>query len=63
MATLTNNILMSRRKKLVPRDKFDRHMKRARLKDIECRKTTFSHIMEKDAERRERTSKIVSSCY
>ena len=63
MATLTNNILMSRRKKLVPCDKYDRHMKRARLKDIECRKTTFSQIMEKDAERRDRTSKIVSSCY
>lgn len=54
---------MSRRKKLVPCDKYDRHMKRARLKDIECRKTTFSQIMEKDAERRDRTSKIVSSCY
>ena len=63
MTTLTNNILMSRRKKLVPRDKFDRHMKRARINDIECRKTTFSQIIEKDMERRDRTSKIVSSCY
>ena len=41
MTTLTNNILKSRRKKLVPRDKFDRHMKRARVRDIDCRKTIF----------------------
>ena len=38
----TQDINNSRRKKLVPDDKFDRHMKRARRQDIESRKQIFS---------------------
>lgn len=39
---LADDINRSRRNKLVEKDKFDRHMKRARLNDIESRKSIFS---------------------
>lgn len=63
MATLTNNILKSRRKKLVPRDKFDRHMKRARVRDIDCRKTIFDSQSNDTTEREEARKRLIGSIY
>lgn len=63
MTTLTNNILKSRRKKLTPADKFDRHMKRARVRDIDCRKHIFDSQSNNTAEREQRRRSIVGSVY
>ena len=63
MATLTNNILKSRRKKLVPRDKFDRHMKRAKAIDIDCRKHIFDNQSNNTAEREQVRRSIIGSIY
>ena len=63
MNTLTNNIMKSRRKKLVPKDKFDRHMKRARVRDIECRKHIFDSQSNIAAEREQARRNIVGSIY
>ena len=56
-------IKLSRNRKLVPNDKFDRHMKRARVKDIDSRKTTFDRQTEDGIKRREMIVNIQSSCY
>lgn len=63
MSTLTNNILKSRRKKLVPRDKFDRHMKRAKATDIDCRKNIFDNQSNNTAEREYARRSIIGSIY
>ena len=63
MSTLTNNIMKSRRKKLVPADKFERHMKRARVRDIECRKHIFDTQSNTAAERERLRRSIVGSIY
>ena len=63
MTTLTNNILKSRRKKLVPADKFDRHMKRARVRDNDCRKHIFDNQSNESAERDERRRSLIGSIY
>lgn len=63
MTTLTNNINRSRRKKLVPADKFDRHMKRARRRDIDCRKHDFDIQSNIAAEREQARRNIVGSIY
>ena len=63
MSTLTNNIMKSRRKKLVPKDKFDRHMKRARVRDIECRKHSFDIQSNVAAERESARRMIIGSIY
>ena len=63
MATLTNNILKSRRKKLVPADKFDRHMKRAKVRDIDCRKHIFDNQSNIATEREQARRNIIGSIY
>ena len=63
MNTLTNNILKSRRKQLVSRDKFDRHMKRARVRDIDCRKHIFDIQSNTAAEREQSRRSIIGSVY
>ena len=63
MSTLTNNINRSRRKKLVPADKFDRHMKRARLRDIDCRKHIFDNQSNIATEREQARRNIIGSIY
>ena len=63
MSTLTNNIMKSRRKKLVPKDKFERHMKRARVRDVECRKHIFDTQSNISAERDRLRQSIVGSIY
>ena len=42
--TYQENVQQSRNKKLVPKDKFDRHMKRARKIDGESRKSSFCRL-------------------
>lgn len=63
MSTLTNNINRSRRKKLVPADKFDRHMKRARVRDIDCRKHIFDYQSNIATEREQARRNIIGSIY
>ena len=63
MSTLTKNINRSRRKKLVSADKFDRHMKRARLRDIDCRKHIFDNQSNIATEREQARRNIIGSIY
>lgn len=53
----------SRQQKLVPDDKFDRHMERARLQDIDSRKQIFDGQTETGVVRRESRKQIKSSTY
>ena len=62
-STLTNNILKSRRRKLTQADKFDRHMKRARVNDIDCRKHIFDNQSNITSEREQARKNILSSIY
>ena len=61
--TYQDNIQQSRNKRLVPKDKFDRHMKRARRTDGESRKSAFCRLNESGNERRERIANIKPSYY
>ena len=58
-----NDIQKSRKKRLVPADKFDRYMKRARLTDISSRKKTFSIQTEAEEQRRMARMSLKSSTY
>ena len=60
---IAENIQLSRDKQLVPDDKFDRHMERARVSDIECRKNIFDNQSDKSAEREEARRNIKNSIY
>ena len=56
-------IKASRQKRLVPDDKFDRHMKRARVNDMVSRKTIFDQQTADGISRQEERKKIKSSYY
>jgi hypothetical protein len=56
-------IQVSRHQLLVPNDKFDRHMKRARLQDIDSRKQIFDDQTEIGLARREHRKQLTSSIY
>ena len=56
-------LIESRHKKLVPDDKFDRHMTRARVNDTESRKTIFDQQTADGISRQEERKKIKSSYY
>ena len=56
-------IQVSRHQRLVPNDKFDRHMKRARLQDISSRKKIFDDQTEIGLARSESRKKLISSIY
>lgn len=58
-----NDIRKSRKKRLVPADKFDRHMKRARLTDISSRQHIFSLQTEAEDQRRLARMSLKSSTY
>ena len=58
-----NDIKAARKTRLVPDDKFDRHMKRARLTDLSSRKKIFSLQSEVNASRREARNGLKSSIY
>lgn len=53
----------SRAKVLVPHDKFDRHMKRARVQTIDSRKVIFDRQTEDGISRQEARKQIISSIY
>ena len=61
--THLESIQASRRKRLVPKDKFDRHMKRARVNDIDSRKAIFDRQTEEGISRSESRKAIQSSTY
>jgi hypothetical protein len=56
-------IKASRNRKLVPDDKFDRHMKRARVKDIDSRKAIFDRQTERGEEFKQEIHNIKHSTY
>ena len=58
-----NAIQASRRKQLVPDDKFARHFKRARENDTDSRKTIFDQQTADGISRQEERKKIKSSYY
>ena len=58
-----NDIQRARKKKLVPADKFDRHMKRARANDLVSRKRIFSLQSEVNESRQEARNSLKSSIY
>lgn len=61
--TYLENVTQSRNRKLVPDDKFDRHMIKARRTDGESRKACFCRQNENGMERRVRIANIKPSCY
>ena len=61
--TYAENLKQSRNKRLVPADKFDRHMKRARRIDIESRRACFCRQNESGMERHESIANIKPSYY
>lgn len=63
MEQLQTNIKRSRARRLVPDDKFDRHMKRARLQDINSRKSIFCQTTEQGEAVRQRIQEITPSTY
>ena len=54
---------MSRHQKLVHDDKFDRHMRRARLQDLDSRKQIFDTQTCNGEERRESRKQLKISTY
>ena len=56
-------IKSSRNRKLVPNNKFDRHMARARVRDIDSRKAVFDRQTEEGISRSESRKTIHSSIY
>lgn len=56
-------IQVSRHQWLVPDNKFDRHMKRARLQDIDSRKQIFDNQTENGLKRRENIKNLKTSVY
>ena len=56
-------IKASRKRKLVPDDKFDRHMRRARVKDTDSRKSIFDCQTESGERFRELVKNINNSVY
>ena len=58
-----NDIKKARKTKLVPDDKFDRHMKRARLTDLSSRKKIFSLQSEENDRRKEARNSMKQSIY
>ena len=56
-------VMTSRGKELVADDKFDRHMKRARVNDIKSRRVIFDRQTEEGVAAAERRKNIQSSIY
>ena len=61
--THQESIKASRQRKLVEDDKFDRHMARARVRDIDSRKAVFDRQTEEGISRSESRKSIQSSIY
>ena len=60
---LSDCISLSRKKKLVPDDKFDKHFKKARLDDIESRKAIFTSQTESSEQTRAERLNLKPSVY
>lgn len=58
-----NDIKKARKTKLVPSDKFDQHMKRARLTDLSSRKKIFSLQSDENELRRDARNGLKTSIY
>jgi hypothetical protein len=56
-------IQVSRHQRLVPDDKFDRHMAKARVNDIESRKAIFDRQTEERQESETKRKNLKSSIY
>lgn len=56
-------IMESRKRRLVPDDKFDRHMRRARLQDMSSRKKIFDDQTENGLIRMESRKQLTISTY
>ena len=56
-------VSLSRLRKLVPNDMFDKQMKRARQRDINSRKKIFDDQTEQCQARRESRKQLTSSTY
>lgn len=56
-------VTMSRQRKLVEDDKFDRHMRRARIGDIESRRSIFCNQTQGQREKETQRTNIKSSTY
>ena len=56
-------IQVSRHQRLVSDNKFDSHMKRARLQDIDSRKQIFDNQTENGLKRRENIKNLKTSVY
>ena len=63
MENFNNIIEASRQRQLVPDDKFDRHMKMARVNDIESRKNIFTKTSVTEDGRRAKRTEINPSVY
>lgn len=61
--TFNRAIQQSSDRQLVPPDKFDRHMRKARLDDIEARRNIFVRQVELSTERKQARAEILSSTY
>ena len=61
--THQESIKASRQRKLVEDDKFDRHMRAARVRDIDSRKAVFDRQTEEGISRSESRKAIQSSIY
>lgn len=61
--TLKENIRKSRKRKLVSEDKFDLHMKKARLQDLECRKSIFCNQADSADEADIKKAQLKNSVY
>lgn len=61
--THQESIKASRQRKLVEDDKFDRHMRAARVRDIDSRKAVFDRQTEDGISRSENRKAIQTSTY
>jgi hypothetical protein len=61
--TLHETINISRRKRLVEDDKFDKHMRKARVQDIDSRKAIFCQQTENTINESEKRASITPSFY
>ena len=61
--THQESIKASRQRRLVEDDKFDRHMRAARMRDIDSRKAVFDRQTEEGISRSESRNSFQSSTY
>lgn len=60
---ILDSVFLSRKRKLVPEDKFDKHFRKARQDDLDSRKAMFSVQTEKGEETRRERLNLGPSVY